>query len=83
MNIDHTEHITSKDDLARFLDCILDDHAKNGGTWENNDLPSFIEALQAWLRDNGGYYRNMNIDYGSVNPWREISEAFSAARIYE
>jgi len=83
MTPEDTAKISSKEDLIAFLDHILTDHSKNSVSWENQDIKSFIEAFQAWLGSSQNYYRNQNIDMTSVTPWKEIGDAFAAARIYE
>ena len=30
--------------------------------WENRDLPSYLEAIAAWVDDMDGYYRNLGED---------------------
>lgn len=83
MTPDDTAHITSKADLIAFLDLVLADYSENGRAWENQDIPTFIEAFQAWLGSSGNYYKNQKIDMASVTPWKEIGDAFATARIYE
>ena len=83
MNPKNTAKIASRDDLAAFIDRMLKDYSKSGTEWENRDIPSFLEAFQAWLQASDNYYNNQNIDLSSVNPWRRIGDAFAAARIYE
>ena len=78
-----TAKISTKEEFAAFLGEVLADYTKDGANWENPDLPRFLEALQAWLRDSEGYYRNQKIDLPSVKPWRQIADAVAAARNYE
>ena len=78
-----TAKVSTKEEFAAFLDQVLLDYSKHGASWENPDLPRFIEAIQAWLLDSDGYYRNQKIDISSVKPWRRIADAVAAARIYE
>ena len=78
-----TENIKTEQDLAAFVGRILDDYSKNGKQWENSDLPTFLDALQAWLESSDGYYKNMKIDIETVSPWRRVADALAAARIYE
>ena len=78
-----TNSIKTKDEFAAFLDDILADYRDHGATWENADLPRFIEAMQAWLRDCDGFYRNQREDTAAISPWRCIADATAAARIYE
>jgi hypothetical protein len=78
-----TAQIATKEDLVEFLDLVCRDFKENGKTWENEDLLSFLEAFQAWLGSSQNYYRNMHIDASTVTPWKEVADAFAAARIYE
>ena len=83
MTPEDTANIASRDDLADFIDRMLTDYSTSDDQWENQDIPSFLEAFQAWLQSSDGYYNNQKIDLSSVNPWRRIGDAFAAARIYE
>jgi hypothetical protein len=53
------EDISSKDDLAFWLEQLREDLENNSEAWENTDLASFLEAMSAWLRDMDGYYQNL------------------------
>lgn len=83
MTPEDTASIASRDDLADFIDQMLKDYSTSGDQWENQDIPSFLEAFQAWLRDSDGYYNNQGIELSAVNPWRRVGDAIAAARIYE
>lgn len=43
--------------------------------WENVDLPSFLEAMQAWISDSE--------QPANPNPWRYVADVITAATIYE
>ena len=83
MNTIETTNVGTKEEFEGFLDKVLIDYSQNSESWENPDLPRFLEALQAWLQSCDGYYQNQQIDIASVNPWRQIADAVAAARIYE
>ena len=83
MTLDETALIASREDLIAFLDTIRDDFERNGQNWENQDIPTFIEAFQTWLGSSKNYFRNVGIDMATVSPWKEVADAFAAARIYE
>ncbi|MDQ8203974.1 hypothetical protein [Pelagicoccus sp. SDUM812003] len=78
-----TEHIQSKDDLVAHLGMIRSDFEKNGSNWENESLPNYLEAFQAFLEATESYYKNRKENIDEVNTWRVIADCFSAARIYE
>ena len=67
MTPEDTANIASRDDLADFIDRMLTDYSTSGDQWENQDIPSFLEAFQAWLQSSDGYYNNQKIDLSSVN----------------
>jgi hypothetical protein len=56
--------------------------AGNEVGWENDDLPSFLEAFGAWLDDCGGYYANDQRVLPS-NAWSIVADALRAASTYE
>ncbi|WP_113957091.1 DUF7660 family protein [Roseimicrobium gellanilyticum] len=83
MNTNDTEKIETREQLADFIKRIAEDYSVNGQSWENSDLPRYLDALQRWLRDSDGLYRNLGMDKDSISPWRWLAHGFSAARIYE
>ena len=62
---------------------ILEDYSNYADKWENQNISSFTKAFKSWLEESEGFYKNMNIDRNSVNPWREVGDAFAVARIFE
>jgi hypothetical protein len=75
--------VSSKEDLAIFVDALLRDHAKHGREWDNPDLPRYLEAMKSWIEDSDGYYAGRKEEPSTVSPWRRIADALAAARIYE
>ncbi|PZR30264.1 MAG: hypothetical protein DI526_22900 [Caulobacter segnis] len=43
--------------------------------WENIDLPSFLEAMEAWAHDGD--------KPAHQNPWRHTADVLTAATVYE
>jgi hypothetical protein len=76
------EHISTKEDLARFVDLLRKDFLSDPDSWENADIASFLEALAAWLRDMDGYYEKLNQSIEQPS-WKIVAEILLAARIYE
>lgn len=56
--------------------------ARSATGWENSDLPSFLEALGAWLDDCAGFYANQRRVLPS-NAWTIVEDALRAATTYE
>ena len=77
------EAINSRDDLATWIDQLRQDYLNNPVTWENRDLPAYLEALSAWLRDMDGYYARMGRDMPNAPTWQLIGEILLAAKMYE
>ena len=71
MTTTDTAVIASKEDLSDFITQVLADYSSSGKEWENQDIPSFLEALQAWLLASDNFYKNQNLDH---NEWLEELE---------
>jgi hypothetical protein len=75
--------ITSKEDLANFIDSFRNDFLKNPSDWENPTIDSFLDGMAAWVRSMDNYYRNM----GRVPPkspdWSTFADILKAAKVYE
>lgn len=84
MNInDKIDNVKDRKDLIEFMGLLRKDFANNKDNWENADLDSFLEAMEAWTTDMDGYY----INKGEVMPdkptWQMIADILYAATIYE
>jgi hypothetical protein len=49
-----TKHITSKEELADFIDALRDDFIEHQAGWDQ-----FPDAMAAWVRSMDNVYRNM------------------------
>ncbi|MEU6841410.1 hypothetical protein ABZ930_05980 [Streptomyces sp. NPDC046716] len=77
------EGVNSRDDLAAFVRALHRNHAEDGSSWENPDLPRFLEALSAWIDDADGWYRNSGCEVPADGDWRFFARALMAATVYE
>ncbi|WP_253915702.1 hypothetical protein [Streptomyces sp. NRRL S-31] len=58
-------------------------HADEGSSWETADLPSFLEALAAWIDDADGWYGNTGRELPPGGDWAFFARALRAAAVYE
>ncbi|MEW2245918.1 hypothetical protein AB0907_01050 [Streptomyces sp. NPDC006975] len=77
------DRVASREDLAAFVRSLRRSHAEDGGSWENADLPSFLEALAAWVDDADGWYRNTGRELPPDVDWTFFARALQAATVYE
>jgi len=77
------EHVNSREDLAAFVRSLHRSHGEDGTSWENPDLPSFLEALAAWIDDADGWYSNTGRELPARGDWRFFARALRAATVYE
>ncbi|MFF9001622.1 hypothetical protein ACF1GW_06820 [Streptomyces achromogenes] len=77
------DHVGSREDLAAFVRSLRRSHAEEGSSWENADLPSFLEALAAWIDDADGWYGNTGRDLPPGGGWTFFARALQAATMYE
>jgi len=77
-------NVSSALDFQTFLEDLAKDAKGNLNTWENRDLPSFLEALAAYAHDISGYYLNQGINVRpDVASFRLFADLLMGARIYE
>ncbi|MGV9629784.1 DUF7660 family protein [Streptomyces sp. NPDC003487] len=77
------DRVASREDLAAFVRSLRRSHAEDGGSWENADLPSFLEALAAWIDDADGWYSNTGQELPTAGDWAFFARALQAATVYE
>ena len=73
----------TKEDLAAFIAALRLDLAANPEEWENHTLERFLEAMEAWIRDMDGYFKNMGQPVVDVPNWRTLADILYASKIYE
>lgn len=69
--------------MAAFVAELTADFRANGGTWENRELLSFLEAMGRWISDMERYYQNTSQELAALPPWRVFADILMAARVYE
>ncbi|MFF1765089.1 hypothetical protein [Streptomyces sp. NPDC058249] len=77
------EHVDSREALPAFVRSLQRSHAEDGSSWENPDLPSFLEALAAWMDDADGWYSSTRRELPASGDWTFFARALRAATIYE
>jgi hypothetical protein len=80
---EQAEKIQTHDDLALFIQHLIQDFRTCPEQWENNTLDAYLEAIAAWVKDMDGYYRNRGDTAPQHPTWRHVGEILLAARIYE
>ena len=80
---EQAEKIQTRDDLALFIQHLIQDFRTCPERWENTSLEAYLEAIAAWINDMDGYYRNRGETAPQDPTWRHVGEVLLAARIYE
>lgn len=75
--------ITSRSDLAAFVHQLARDCQSNAEQWENASLPTFLEAMGAWIEDMAGYCESRGQPVPETPSWQTFAEILAAARMYE
>ena len=76
--------VTDRQTFIKFLDLLHKDFIDNPESWENKNLPDFLEALSAYANDIQGYYDNTKQNKSADKPdWATFADIFSGAKIYE
>jgi hypothetical protein len=80
---DKIKDIKTKNDFLEFLKYLINDLKLNPEKWENYDLNSYLEGVQAWIEDMEGYYKNTNQKVPEDINWQFIANVLLAAKMYE
>jgi hypothetical protein len=76
--------VQSREDLACFVEALLEDLEAHPEQWENATLHRYLEALTRYLRDLPGWCRNNAPDiHPEVAQWRLFAVAMAGAQVYE
>ena len=81
MNTLNTIEVFDRQSFIQFLDLLQRDLINNKDEWENDSLPRFLEALQAYATDIQGYYdnTNQNVD-ANIASWKFFADIFRGAK---
>ncbi|HZT82113.1 MAG TPA: hypothetical protein VFA26_17935 [Gemmataceae bacterium] len=75
--------IQSRHDLAVFVDALREHLRHHPEEWENRDLPSFLEAMAAWVEDMDGYFKTRGEPVPDQPTWQTLAQILLAAKVYE
>lgn len=81
--LDQNNSIRSREDFVAFVQALSKDLKDQPESWENNDLPRFLEALGAWVQDMDGFYRNQGKPVPQQLDWKTFADILMAAKMYE
>ncbi len=75
--------VKSKDDLADFVLALRDDLQNAPSDWENPTLDRFLSAMESWIRDMDGYYKNTGQNIPDTPTWKVFADILYASKMYE
>jgi len=80
---ERVNNIKTKQDLGQFVGALRADLATNPERWENPTLDRFREAMEAWIADMEGYYKNRGEVPADPPTWKTFGDILIAATMYE
>jgi hypothetical protein len=89
MSVEMADHeangveVSSKEDLADFIEAMREDLLKDPTQWENATLDRFLEAMAAWVRAMDNFYRNTGKQPIETPTWSVFADILLAAKMYE
>ena len=82
--LDFADRIEGRSDFKSFLSLLARDLATRGDEWENDTLDEFIPAMERFVGDIDGFYKNRDEGVDLSRPtWRTFAHILLAARVYE
>jgi hypothetical protein len=73
----------TKEDLANFVGALRTDLIEHRSEWENPTLETFLSAMEAWMEDLDGFYKNNGAPPINQPTWKTFADILIAARMYE
>jgi hypothetical protein len=84
MNIvEAIDRVRDREELVTFIRMLACDLREQPDAWENRDLPSYLDAMAAWIEDMDGYFLHKGEQPPEQPSWKLLSEILMAARSYE
>ncbi|CAM2943026.1 hypothetical protein VINE108274_09570 [Vibrio neptunius] len=77
------EAISTREDLASFVDELKTDLIQNPKEWENPNLERFLDAMSAWTFSMDNLYKNLGRETPIQPSWKAFAEILLAAKVYE
>ena len=77
------ERIRSREDLAQFVEELKSTYGRDGKQGENRGLPSFLDAMAAWISDMDGYFANIGEPCPVEPTWKTMAQILAASTMYE
>jgi hypothetical protein len=81
--VEAVQQIRSREDFVAFVRLLLHNRKAKPDEWENRDLPTFFDALAAWVEDMDGYYQNLGQPVPDQPSWMMLGQMLLAAKVYE
>ncbi len=76
--------VKSQQQLSSFIEELAKNYNDAPNLWENKDIPTFLNAMAAWVEDMDAFYKNNDLPYDESNiSWKNIADMLFAATIYE
>ncbi len=75
--------LPSRQDFVEFVRTLADQCRDRPEEWENRDLPTYLDAMAAWVEDMDGYYRNRGEAVPDPPTWKTLEDILQAAKVYE
>lgn len=83
MELNELQKIETREEFISFLNYLRQDFVKNSKKWENQSLEEYLEAMQGWVSDMDGFYKNQGLVLPTPIPWKVFANILFAARMYE
>lgn len=77
------EQVATKDEFLEFLNILSKDFKLNVDEWENKSINYYLEAIESWIEDMEGYYKNSDLPVPNNIDWNFLAHIFYVGKIYE
>ncbi|MFI9641092.1 hypothetical protein ACIG87_13655 [Micromonospora sp. NPDC051925] len=83
MGLNDSGAVRSREDLAAYVRALAEESAAPPDSWENVDLPRYLEAASRWIGSMDGWARNQGRELPEQPTWSLLVDILRAACVYE
>ncbi len=75
--------VSSREELALFVQALLTDLQTDRDSWENVTLERYLDALAAVIEGVDGFFQNARLAMPTNVDWRFFGQLLLTAKVYE
>ncbi len=80
---EYADNVRTREDLVVFMRMLVKDLDINSDEWENSNLLCYLQALESYIEDMDGAFRNAGVEFPEQPSWDMLAGILYMGKIYE